>query len=159
MLCCNHLKKDICKELNKFKINVDRELKEQILKDIFGVNGDRDGSLIASKDENEYKKREGELLNEWRVNLNDGQKFVDYFLKYKSDQICKHVVAPNQKSNDKLIIEDFFKVNAVLDYITTNEVESMNHVFKALKKNKISRWSFSAIFHFFSNWQSLKNML
>jgi hypothetical protein len=70
MLCCNHLRKDVCHEINKFGPKA-KQAKEEIVQDIFGSPGNREDSLIASKDKDDFNNKLGSLLNKWReITLN-----------------------------------------------------------------------------------------
>ncbi|CAF1072770.1 unnamed protein product [Brachionus calyciflorus] len=61
MLCCNHMRKDIYKILNEYRLHGDE--KEEIIEIVFGSQNDRSQSLIASEDSSIYAERANNLID------------------------------------------------------------------------------------------------
>jgi hypothetical protein len=111
MLCLNHLRKDISKKLNQYR--VPEEKKSEIINLIFGSDKNRDTSLIGSKNTTEYEARMNYLLDECN--------HKHPFLKHSFEEYIKdHKI--------KKIYNNFCKIkwrfeSIVTDYITTNDIE------------------------------------
>ena len=136
LLCCNHLVKDIERNLGNF---LDSEKhKCRIIESIFGTRADRKRCLIASTSREEFESLLETLYSEWseiKKVSNCKKSFADYFRKRKEKKIFEHVVEPNF---------GFESTFAGGNYFTTNDVEAINSVIKALKHTK-SKFSFCKI--------------
>ena len=144
MLCCNHLQKDIAREMGKN--GFDGITKNKVLEGIFGTSVNRKDSLIGSRNYTAYKNKLDELSIEWKEILNNkSDNFTTYFLKNKAFKIYETVIRPNEEFYQSEQIRDNFMEH----YDTTNEIESINHKVKNEKENKNSRYTESRIHNLF----------
>jgi len=82
------------------------------LYEIFGKKGDRENSIIASKNYKEYRDKLGPLLNSWQCMKNkQGRSFSEYFLKYKQKLLYENVIKPNEGQYDVNDLDDYFMDN------------------------------------------------
>lgn len=113
MLCLNHLRKDILKKMNQYR--VPEEKKNEIIDLIFGSNNKRGTSLIGSKNKDEFEDRINYLLGEC--------KHKHPFLKHSFDQYLI-------KNKFKKIYNNFCKIkwkfeSIIKDYETTNDIKGI----------------------------------
>ena len=111
MLCLNHLRKDISKKMNQYR--VPDEEKAEIVNLIFGSEKERNFSLIGSKNKNEFEDRLNYLLDECN--------FKHPCINHSFDQYLKD-------NKIRKIYNNFCKIkwefeSIVNDYLTTNDIE------------------------------------
>lgn len=112
MLCCNHMRKNIVRKFNEFRLT--DEEKEEYLELIFGNIKDRSSSLIASQTSEEYSERTNSLLEKLEKYKHPFRELTldIWFLKYQVRKIYN--------SFTKIMWRHKSKVN---DYYTTNDIE------------------------------------
>ncbi len=138
-LCCNHLSKNFSREMPKYIENKDD--RDEVLRIVFGTKGDRKESMISCKSKEEMCDLIKPVREKWAGFKNKhGKSFEEYFMVNKFDKIYHFVIKPNKSALDlEKLVEEF---------LTTNDVESINHVVKEVKSDKVL-YSFSKIHAFF----------
>lgn len=114
MLCCNHLKKDFKKILNRFE--VDDEDQDEILASMFGKKKERQDSLIGSENKKEFEKRAKDILKTLKQYKHPFRK-MDLSSWFKEYMLGK-------------IYNNFWKImkankSIVNNYYTTNDIEGI----------------------------------
>lgn len=115
MLCCNHLRKDFIKILNRY--SVDHEDQNEILAGIFGNKNERQASLIGSENKKEFEHRAKTILK----NLKEHEHSI--WKLDLSDWFKKHMLLKIYNSFWEIVKANKSIVN---DYYTTNDIEGKN---------------------------------